>query len=148
MGLLSGVTIDKLDLGGIVSGFGKLAIDFRTALTGKTPIDESKVAELAARTLELSGLAQKAQTDINLVEAQSPKLFVSGWRPAVGWLCVIGLFVQYLIFPLSVWILPIIGHPEIKLPVIDVSDLYPLLFTLLGVGTMRTIEKVKGVSRN
>jgi hypothetical protein len=148
MGLLSGVTIDKLDLGGIISGFGQLAIDFRTAITGKTPIDESKVAELAARAIELSGLAQKAQTDINLIEAQSPKLFVSGWRPAVGWLCVIGLFVQYLIYPLALWILPIIGHSEIKLPVIDISDLYPLLFALLGVGGMRTFEKVKGVARN
>lgn len=148
MGLLSGVTIDKLDLGGIFSGLGQLLKDVRTTITGKAPIDASKLAELEAKALELEGLAQKAQTDINLVEAQNPKLFVSGWRPAVGWLCVIGLFVQYLIYPLATWILPVVGYPEIKLPVIDVSDLYPLLFTLLGVGTMRTIEKVKGVSRN
>ena len=87
MGLLSGVTIDKLDLGGIFSGLGQLLKDVRTTITGKAPIDASKLAELEAKALELEGLAQKAQTDINLVEAQNPKLFVSGWRPAVGWLC-------------------------------------------------------------
>jgi len=148
MGLLSGITIDKIDIGGIFSGFGTLLKDVRTAITGKAPLDPVKLAELEAKTLEIEQILMTAQTDINKIEAANPKLFVSGWRPAVGWVCAIGLGAQYLIFPIVSWILPIIGHPEIKLPVIDISDLYPLLFGLLGFGTLRTIEAIKNVKRN
>jgi len=146
MGLLSGITIDKIDIGGIFSGFGTLLKDVRTAITGKAPLDPTKLAELEAKALEIEQLMVTAQTDINKIEAASPKLFVSGWRPAVGWICALGLFSQYFIFPIASWVLPIIGHPEIKLPVLNVADLYPLLFGLLGLGTLRSYEKAKGVA--
>ncbi len=147
MGLLSGVTIDKLDIGGIFSGFGTLLKDVRTAITGKAPLDPTKLAELEARALEMEQILLTAQTDINKIEAASPSLFIAGWRPWCGWVAGIGLAVQYLVFPLVSWMLPIIGHPEIKLPVMDVSELYPLLFSLLGLGTLRTFEKTKGIAR-
>lgn len=146
MGLLSGVTIDKIDIGGIFSGFGTLLKDVRTAITGKAPLDPTKLAELEAKALEIEQLMVTAQTDINKIEAANPKMFVSGWRPAVGWICALGLFSQYFIFPIASWILPIIGHPEIKLPTLDVADLYPLLFGLLGLGAMRSFDKFKGVA--
>jgi len=148
MGLLSGVTIDKIDIGGIFSGFGTLLKDVRTAITGKAPLDPTKLAELEAKSLEIEQILMSAQTDINKIEAASPRLFVSGWRPFVGWVCGIGLAIQYLMFPLASWILPIIGHSEIKLPVMDVAELYPLLFGLLGFGTLRAYEGIKGVKRN
>ena len=148
MGLLSGVTIDKLDIGGIFSGFGTLLKDVRTVITGKAPLDPAKLAELEAKAIEMEQLLMTAQTDINKIEAANPHLFVSGWRPAIGWICAVGLGVQYLIFPIASWLLPIIGHPEIKLPMMNIADLYPLLFGLLGLGTLRTYEKAKGVGRN
>jgi hypothetical protein len=146
MGLLSGITIDKIDIGGIFSGFGTLLKDVRTAITGKAPLDPTKLAELEAKSLEIEQILMTAQTDINKIEAASPKLFVSGWRPAIGWICGLGLFTQYFIFPIASWILPIIGHSEIKLPSMEVADLYPLLFGLLGLGTLRTYEKSKNVA--
>jgi len=146
MGLLSGITIDKIDIGGIFGGFGTLLKDIRTAITGKAPLDPAKLAELEMKSLEIEQILMTAQTDINKIEAASPHLFVSGWRPAIGWICALGLFIQYFIFPIASWILPIIGHSEIKLPVLSVSDLYPLLFGLLGLGTLRSYEKSKGVA--
>jgi hypothetical protein len=148
MGLFSGVTIDKLDVGGIFSSFGTLLKDIRTAITGKAPLDPTKLAELEMRALEVEQILMTAQTKINEIEAAHPSMFVAGWRPAIGWICGLGLFVQYFAFPIASWILPIVGHPEIKLPVMDVSDLHPLLFGLLGLGTLRSYEKSKGIARN
>lgn len=146
MGLLSGITIDKIDIGGIFSGFGTLLKDVRTTISGKAPLDPTKLAELEAKALEIEQILMTAQTDINKIEAANPKLFVSGWRPAVGWICAIALGVQYLIYPIASWMLPIIGHAEIKLPVIETAELYPLLFGMLGFGVMRTYDKIKGVA--
>lgn len=143
MGLLSGITIDKIDIGGIFSGFGTLLKDVRTAITGQAPLDPTKLAELEAKTLEIEQIMMTAQTDINKIEAQSTSMFVAGWRPAVGWICTLGLAMQYFVFPLAAWVLPIIGHPEIHLPTLDTADLYPLLFGLLGFGALRSYDKTK-----
>jgi hypothetical protein len=144
IGLLSGITIDKIDIGGIFSGFGTLLKDVRTAITGKAPLDPTKLAELEAKTLEIEQILMSAQTDINKIEAASPRLFVSGWRPAVGWICVVALGTHYFVFPITSWILPIIGYPEINLPAMELGDLYPLLFGMLGFGALRSYDKMKG----
>lgn len=80
----------------------------------------------------------RTQTDINKVEAGSSNFFVAGWRPAVGWVCVLGLFSEYLVRPYAASFGVVI--PSIQ----DV--LTELLFGLLGLGGMRTIEKIKGVA--
>jgi hypothetical protein len=145
------VNIDTKDIlanaGSIFSGFGDLLKDIRTAITGKAPLDPTKLAELESKSLEIEQTLMTAQTAINAIEASNPSRWVSGWRPAVGWICALGLFTNYFIFPIASWLLPIVGHPEIKLPALDVADLYPLLFGLLGLGTLRTYEKSKGVAR-
>lgn len=148
MGLLSGITIDKIDIGGIFSGFGTLLKDVRTAITGKAPLDPTKLAELEAQAAQIEQVLMTAQTDINKIEAANPSLFVSGWRPAVGWCCVAGLVIQYFVFPLASWVLPIVGHPEIHLPAMDIGDLYPLLFGMLGFGVLRSYDKMKGTNSN
>ena len=145
MGLLSGITIDKIDVGGIFSSFGTLLKDIREVITGKQIPDAAKLAELEQKSLEIEQILMTAQTDINKIEAANPKLFVSGWRPAVGWVCVVGLVVQYFIYPMATWIMPIIGHPEVMLPKLDVGDLYPLLMGMLGFGALRSYDKMKGV---
>ena len=83
------------------------------------------------------------QTKINEIEAQSGSLFVAGWRPAAGWICVIGLGFEYLIRPLVQWILNI-AKVAVTLPGIDMNMMFPLLGALLGLGTLRGIEKIKG----
>jgi hypothetical protein len=87
----------------------------------------------------------KGQTDINQVEAASPKLFVSGWRPFIGWLCGAGLGVQFIVAPLATWVSTLIGHP-VTFPALDLSTLMTLLAGMLGLGTLRTTEKIKGVA--
>ena len=87
-----------------------------------------------------------AQTDVNKVEAANASLFVSGWRPFVGWVCGVGLSVQFLVGPLFTWIATLVGHPT-PFPPIDTSTLITMLGGLLGLGGLRTVEKIQGVAR-
>ena len=83
-----------------------------------------------------------AQTEVNKVEAASPDLFKSGWRPAAGWVCVLGLLYQFLLQPLLAWGSTIQGYAAP--PVLQLGDLYGLLFGMLGLGAYRSVERVKG----
>jgi hypothetical protein len=83
-----------------------------------------------------------AQTEVNKVEAASADPFKSGWRPAAGWVCVAGLAYQFLFQPLAAWSGGIHGWPAP--PVLDLGDLYGLLFGMLGLGAYRSFEKTKG----
>ena len=141
-----GISFANIDIGGLFSGIGTLAKDIRAAITGKEPIDATKAAELELKLLELEQSASNAQTEINKLEAASTSLFVSGWRPAVGWTGVIGLNYQFIINPVLSWAST--NFQWIAPPVIDTSVLIQLIMALLGVGGMRTYEKVKGVARS
>lgn len=87
----------------------------------------------------------KAQSDINLADAQSGSLYQGGWRPAIGWCCAGAVFYSYLFVPLTMYAGFVTGHPIPKPPVLD-EHLWELLFILLGVGGLRTYEKLKGVA--
>lgn len=87
----------------------------------------------------------KGQTDTNLVEASNPKLFVSGWRPFIGWICGLGLASQFIIAPFATWAATLIGHP-VTFPTLDLGTLMTLLAGMLGLGTLRTTEKINGVA--
>lgn len=123
----------NIDVGTVLSGLGNLAKDVRIAITGKDPAAAQKL-------LELEAAAEKAQTDINLAEAQNPNLFVSGWRPAVGWTCVLALIWNYIVAPLLIAV-------GLKMPGLDVGELITLLLAVLGVGGLRTYEKAQGVTK-
>lgn len=102
---------------------------------------ELEQAQLAAET----DLA-KAQAAINQTEAANPSLFVSGWRPFVGWVCGLGLAYAFLIKPIASPILQkALGVP---MEALDVGTLLTLLFGMLGLGGMRTVEKLNGVARH
>ena len=86
------------------------------------------------------------QIEINKIEASSSSLFVSGWRPAVGWTGALGYAYEFLVRPVVNGVLVMNGVPP-ALPGIEVEALTSLLFGLLGLGTLRTVEKVKNVAR-
>lgn len=86
-----------------------------------------------------------AQNETNKVEAADPDLFKSGWRPAVGWVCVAGLTYTFLGQPLLSWASGLWAVPNP--PTLDMGDLFTLLAGMLGLGGFRTFEKYHGVHK-
>jgi hypothetical protein len=73
-------------------------------------------------------------------------MFVAGWRPAVGWVCVLGMASNYILIPFSNFGLAL-AESDVVIPLIDTSTMMPVLMGMLGLGVMRSVEKVQGVSR-
>jgi hypothetical protein len=129
-----------------------MALDPVTALfeVGSKVLDRvlPDPAQQAAAKLELMKLQQNGelaqitgQMEINKVEAASSSLFVSGWRPSIGWICGAGFAVQFVIGPLAEWGAALAGHP-VKFPQMDTGTMMPLLLGMLGLGGLRTAEKL------
>jgi hypothetical protein len=89
-------------------------------------------------------LAQ-GQMDINKVEAASSSMFVAGWRPFVGWTCGAAFAFKFILGPLAIVIMAMLGHP-ITLPVFDFTEMSTVLLGMLGLSGMRTIERIKGAA--
>ena len=108
---------------------------------------QAATAKLELIKLQQSGdLAQMTgQLDINKIEAASNSTFVSGWRPAIGWVCALALLYQYLVRPLAVAVFAAVGHPLPTMPGLD-ENLWQLMMAMLGMGGLRTFEKVQGVA--
>lgn len=101
--------------------------------------------ELQKAMMEEAAKAEADQRDINKEEAKNANLFVSGWRPAVGWLCVITLAYQWLMIPIVTWSVSAMGWAVPLLPALNKDDAQTLLYALLGVAGLRTVDKM-GVS--
>jgi hypothetical protein len=102
---------------------------------------EQERQQLAAALTIVQG-----QLTINQEEARSVGIFKGGWRPFIGWICGIGLAFQFLVAPLGTWIVTLAGYP-IPFPELDLGTLLTLLAGMLGLGTLRTQEKIKGVTK-
>jgi len=102
---------------------------------------EQEKAQMAAAVALLQG-----QMEINKVEAASPNVFTSGWRPSVGWVCSLALAYTYIFYPLLLWATAI-WWPGIKPPIL-VTDgvMTELLCVLLGMSGLRSFEKTRGVA--
>lgn len=126
--LIGGIfnAVDKV-LGGFISDKG----------------ERERMAHDISMTIHNENMAQLA---VNVEEAKHPSIFVSGWRPAVGWLGVAGLSMQYIIQPVVQWITLLTGN-DIPLPELDTAGLTTLLLTILGAAGLRTVEKINKVSR-
>jgi len=116
-------------------------------LIGKAIPDKTKRMELEASIKSQMIDLQKAQADINLEQAKHPSIFVSGSRPAILWICALGLAWQFFLAPLLNWIVVVTGS-SIQPPIINTEGLMTLTLSLLGLGGLRTAEKWKGVARN
>lgn len=116
-------------------------------------------AQAAAAQLELLKMAQtgelaqlvagteiaKAQLAVNAAEAASGNAYASSWRPTVGYVCVAGLGYTFLLQPLLPWFAAVFGLDVPPLPPLDTNVLMTLLLGMLGIGGMRSAERIKGV---
>ena len=116
-------------------------------LIGKAIPDKTNRMELESSIKSQMIDLQKAQAEINLEQAKHPSIFVSGSRPAILWICALGLAWQFFLAPLMNWAVVISGS-TIQPPVINTEGLMTLTLSLLGLGGLRTAEKWKGVARN
>jgi len=89
----------------------------------------------------------KGQLEVNKVEAAHQSLFVAGWRPAVGWVCVLGMFGNFITIPFSNFVLALLGI-DIVIPLVPLETMMPVLMGMLGLGAMRTYEKKNSVHRD
>ena len=115
-------------------------------LPGEGPDERQKRLELEMELQKAFLSAQTQQIEVNNSEAQSGNLFVAGWRPAVGWMCAFAMGYTYIFKPLLDYVLLINGYPS--LPDFSVNELDTLLMGMLGLGGLRTFEKVKDLSQN
>jgi len=125
-------------------------VDVVTNVIGRVLPDPKAKADALQKLAELQqngDLAVMAQqADINKIEAASADKFTSRWRPFIGWVCGGALAIQLVLAPLAVQISTIAGHP-VPLVTMDVSLLSTLLIGMLGLGGMRTVEKLNGVAK-
>lgn len=89
--------------------------------------------------------ADVQQISINRQEASHGSLFVAGWRPAIGWICAAALGFEYLVSPLGQWLGFVLGTPIPKPPTLS-EHLWELLMGMLGLGALRSLEKIKRAS--
>lgn len=132
-------------IGPVTSIIDKIIPDKEAAAKAKNELlrlqQEGQLAELDA-IVQLS----KGQTDINKQEAAHKSIFVAGWRPFIGWACGIGIFWSFLGYPVAEFIIVASGN-EVELPALNTDTLFELVLAMLGMGGLRTYEKLKGKAR-
>jgi hypothetical protein len=89
----------------------------------------------------------KGQLAINLSESKHQSLFISGWRPALGWVAVMGMAGNYITIPFTNFVLALLKI-DITIPLISLETMMPIVMGMLGLGGLRTFEKHKGVHKD
>jgi hypothetical protein len=107
---------------------------------------EKAKAEMEMQLVNAANEAAMAQVELNKIEASHSSVFVAGWRPSIGWVCAAGLAWAFVVAPVSSWALMVIGI-RAELPAIQFDHLFELVLAMLGIGGLRTFEKLRGVAR-
>ena len=122
-----------------------------TQLLDKFIEDKDQKAKLAH---ELATMADKmaheqnlAQIAVNKEEAASGSIFKGGWRPFIGWVCGIAFFYHFVLNPIILFVIAIIGIEIPTLPEFQMNTLLTVLGGMLGIGGLRTYEKQKGLTK-
>jgi hypothetical protein len=124
--------------------FDKIFPDPKAAADAKLEVMRlAQTGELAQLNADLQ--MATGQMEINKVEAASSSLFVAGWRPAIGWICGAAFAFKFIGGPAAFVVSQWAGHP-ITLPSFDFTEMSTILMGMLGLGALRTVEKVKNVA--
>ena len=136
------MTVWQLIIPAITQVLDKIIPDPQAAAEAKLKaLELVQKGDLAALDAELR--LALGQIEVNKAEATTD-LFRGGWRPAVGWICVVGLAYQFVLQPVLPWVVALFGAQVPPLPAIDNESLMVLLTGMLGLGGLRTLERVKG----
>lgn len=123
--------------------FDRLFPDPAAAADAKVKVMEmAQRGELAHLDADLK--MATGQMEVNKAEAQHQSIFVAGWRPAIGWVCAAAFAFKFVVGPSAAVLMSMAGHP-IVLPEFDFSEMSTILLGMLGLGTLRTVEKIKKV---
>ena len=120
-------------------------------LLGKFIEDKDTKNKLAH---EIATMAEKqahdvamAQIEVNKIEAASPQFFKSSWRPFIGWVCGVAFAYHFVIQPIIIFVVTLFGAEVPQLVEFDMASLMTVLGGLLGLGSLRTYEKSKGLTK-
>lgn len=103
-------------------------------------------AEMEKTLVQAEAAGMLAQSQANIEQAKHPSIFVAGARPAIMWICAVALGWQFIGHPIAIWGVAL-WAPDTPIPSIPSEGLFPLTMSLLGLGTMRSAEKWRGVAR-
>ena len=121
-----------------------------TGLLDKFIEDKDQKAKLAHEIATMSERHMQeqimGQLEINKAEAQHKSIFVSGWRPSVGWCCSLAMMYHFIIAPMIQFGINIAGM-QVELPEFDFSQLSTILMAMLGMAGLRTYEKQQKVTK-
>lgn len=137
MNLVGGAAAKAVD-----SAFGGIAAVIDAAFTS----DEEKLE----KQVILERLRQepaRMQVLVNMIEAKHRTVFVAGWRPFIGWVCGVALAYHYIAYGFIGWAMALWAPDVQPPPQVGIGDLLVVLGGLLGLGTLRTREKEKGVTQ-
>ena len=132
------MVLGKLFSGGTVKAVAGVIDELHTS--------EEEKEQLKLRFAEVESKLKEKQLDINKVEASHRSIFVSGWRPFLGWVSGLSIGYVYLFQPLLDMILQMFGV-EVDWVVLDLGQLMPLILGILGLGGLRSFEKAKGLTK-
>lgn len=143
--ILSGVTAPFFDT--VKSVIDKTITDKNARASAVEALDKARQDQEAALLKAVTDNAN-AQIEVNRTEASHASLFVAGWRPAIGWICGGSLAWQFILQPIATWFITVAqGIWQFTVPafpILDNESLYTVLLGMLGLGGLRTYERVKG----
>ena len=112
---------------------------------------EKAKSEMEAALVKASNEAALAQVEVNKIEAGHSSVFVAGWRPFIGWVCGVALALYYIpmfIIGMALWIWACLEAGSlVPRPELGVAEIIGLVMAMLGLGSLRTMEKINGVAR-
>lgn len=137
---------------GVIEAVGKVADDLFTSDKERLQADLDAM-RLGLDAAKVDADLIKGQQEINREEAKSSSVFVAGWRPAIGWVGVVAMGYQYILYPMLTW-----GWAWLQatrwvpgnvtpLPILNTDTLMVLLTGILGIAGARTFEKVRGITK-
>ncbi|RMF12254.1 MAG: hypothetical protein D6763_01195 [Alphaproteobacteria bacterium] len=127
----------------LIGGGAADAVDAIGSVFDKLFTSDEERAQAAYVMEKLRQRPALVQAEINKIEAAHRTLFVAGWRPFIGWVCGLGFLWAFIGHPLFEWVVAVRGLDLVPPPIVT-DNMMELVLALLGLGTLRTYEKVKG----